>query len=219
MNIIPIKDASFDDNATLAMNEAFDHACLSLHRFGTLITVRELIAKRIIEAAKNGERDPVQTLSAVINLLTSKICRCWLLASRSPRHSLCCGRAHRVSGERKYHAHHYPTAAIPSPKRQPRSTVGIADCSNNRADSYRMVLFPVSLAASPQLASRLFPFRGRETARHLRSSSPAKSSVPGIAMASTGLIGRAACASPRTRPCRSRPWRSAHQECRGRRGR
>ena len=60
MNIIPIKDASFDDNATLAMNEAFDHACLSLHRFGTLITVRELIAKRIIEAAKNGERDPVR---------------------------------------------------------------------------------------------------------------------------------------------------------------
>jgi hypothetical protein len=60
MNIIPIKDASFDDNATLAMNEAFDHACRSLRRFGILITVRELIAKRIIEAAKNGERDPVR---------------------------------------------------------------------------------------------------------------------------------------------------------------
>ena len=60
MNIIPIKYASFDDNVTLAMDEAFDHACVSLHRFGTLITVRELIAKRIIEAAKNGERDPVR---------------------------------------------------------------------------------------------------------------------------------------------------------------
>jgi tartrate dehydratase beta subunit/fumarate hydratase class I family protein len=58
MNIIPIKDVSFDDTATLAMGEAFDHACMSLHRFGTLITARELIAKRIIEAAKSGERDP-----------------------------------------------------------------------------------------------------------------------------------------------------------------
>jgi len=60
MNIIPIKDVSFDDAATLAMGEAFDHACMSLHRFGTLITARELIAKRIIEAAKNGERDPAR---------------------------------------------------------------------------------------------------------------------------------------------------------------
>jgi hypothetical protein len=60
MNIIPIKDVSFDDTAILAMGEAFDHACVSLHRFGTLITARELIAKRIIDAAKNGERDPVR---------------------------------------------------------------------------------------------------------------------------------------------------------------
>jgi tartrate dehydratase beta subunit/fumarate hydratase class I family protein len=60
MNIIPIKDVSFDDTTTLAMGEAFDRACVSLRRFGTLITARELIAKRIIEAAKNGERDPVR---------------------------------------------------------------------------------------------------------------------------------------------------------------
>jgi tartrate dehydratase beta subunit/fumarate hydratase class I family protein len=60
MNIIPIKDVSFDDAATLVMGEAFDHACVSLHRFGTLITARELIAKRIIAAAKNGERDPIR---------------------------------------------------------------------------------------------------------------------------------------------------------------
>ncbi len=68
MNIVPIKDASFDHNATLAMNEAFDHASLSLHRFGTLITVRELIAKRIIEAAKNGERDPVRLYEQSLTL-------------------------------------------------------------------------------------------------------------------------------------------------------
>ena len=58
MNMIPIQNVAFDDAATLTMGEAFDHACKSLHRFGTLITARELIAKRIIDAAKNGERDP-----------------------------------------------------------------------------------------------------------------------------------------------------------------
>ena len=60
MNIIPIQDVSFDDTATLAMGEAFDHACKSLRKFGSAGTVREIIAKRIIEAAKNGERDPVR---------------------------------------------------------------------------------------------------------------------------------------------------------------
>jgi hypothetical protein len=49
---------SFDDAATLAMGEAFDRACVSLRRFGSLVTAREMIAKRIIGAARNGERNP-----------------------------------------------------------------------------------------------------------------------------------------------------------------
>ena len=60
MNSIPIQDVWFDDAATLTMGEAFDHACKSLHRSGILITARELLAKRIIDAAKNGERDPTR---------------------------------------------------------------------------------------------------------------------------------------------------------------
>ncbi len=60
MNVIPIQNVEFDDTATLAMGEAFDRACVSLHRFGSLITARELIAKRIIAAAKSGERDPIR---------------------------------------------------------------------------------------------------------------------------------------------------------------
>jgi hypothetical protein len=55
-----IQDVWFDDAATMAMGEAFDHACVTLHRFGISVTARELIAKRIIEAAKNGERDPAR---------------------------------------------------------------------------------------------------------------------------------------------------------------
>ena len=58
MNIIAIRNVWFDDAATLVMGKAFDQACQSLRNLGSAITVREIIAKRIIAAAKNGERDP-----------------------------------------------------------------------------------------------------------------------------------------------------------------
>jgi hypothetical protein len=58
MTIIPVRDVYFDDKATLAMGEAFDHACVALHRSGISVAVREMIAERIIWTAKDGERDP-----------------------------------------------------------------------------------------------------------------------------------------------------------------
>ena len=48
MNSIPIQNVAFDDTATSAMGEAFDQACKSLRSFRSAITVREIIAKRII---------------------------------------------------------------------------------------------------------------------------------------------------------------------------
>ena len=63
MNIVPIEYLSFDDEATLAMGTAFDQACGSLRHVACTDKVRELIAKRIIGAAKNGERDPVRLQS------------------------------------------------------------------------------------------------------------------------------------------------------------
>jgi hypothetical protein len=60
MNDIQCQNVWFDDAATLAMGEAFDQACKSLRNFGSACTVREIIAKRIIDAAKNGERDPTR---------------------------------------------------------------------------------------------------------------------------------------------------------------
>ena len=60
MNINPIRDVFFDDAATLAMGAAFDQSCKSLRQFDRAVTVREIIAKRIIAAAENGMRDPVQ---------------------------------------------------------------------------------------------------------------------------------------------------------------
>jgi hypothetical protein len=60
MPSIPIQNVAFDDAATSAMGEAFDKACKSLRSFGTACTVREIIAKRIITVATNGERDPAR---------------------------------------------------------------------------------------------------------------------------------------------------------------
>jgi hypothetical protein len=56
MTINSIQDIWFDDAATSAMGEAFDRACKSFRNFGS--AVPEIIANLIIQATKNGERDP-----------------------------------------------------------------------------------------------------------------------------------------------------------------
>ena len=66
MTVIPIQDIFFDDEATVAMGTAFDQACVALRHFTREREVRELIAKRIIEAARNGELDPFRLLSRAI---------------------------------------------------------------------------------------------------------------------------------------------------------
>ena len=48
----------FDDKALAAMIVAYDRACCSLQSSGLSPIVREMIGKQIIEAAKQGERDP-----------------------------------------------------------------------------------------------------------------------------------------------------------------
>jgi hypothetical protein len=59
-SILPFLRAErhFDDEATRLMGKAFDAACESLDDTGQPIIVREALARRIIEAAKRGERDP-----------------------------------------------------------------------------------------------------------------------------------------------------------------
>jgi len=56
--------AVFDDRVTKIMGEAFDDACKELHDTGQPPIVYEVIAKRIIDAAKNGERDPTRLRNA-----------------------------------------------------------------------------------------------------------------------------------------------------------
>ena len=56
--------AAFNDLATQAMGEAFDAACKELHDKGQPKIVYEVIARRIIDAAKRGERDPIRLRNA-----------------------------------------------------------------------------------------------------------------------------------------------------------
>ncbi len=61
--------AAFDDRVTQIMGEAFDSACQDLRDKGQPPIVYEVIAKRIIEAAKAGERDLVRLRNAALTAL------------------------------------------------------------------------------------------------------------------------------------------------------
>jgi hypothetical protein len=54
----------FDDRVTQIMGEAFDSACKDLHDTRQPEIVYEVIAKRIIDAARSGERDLVRLRNA-----------------------------------------------------------------------------------------------------------------------------------------------------------
>jgi hypothetical protein len=55
--------SAFDEYATHAMGEAFDAACAELRDNSLPELVREIIAERIVDAAKRGERDPQRLCS------------------------------------------------------------------------------------------------------------------------------------------------------------
>ena len=58
-SIVPVfRDSEFDAEATQALGKAYDIACLSLHPNGQPPVVQEILAKKIIEVAQRGERDP-----------------------------------------------------------------------------------------------------------------------------------------------------------------
>jgi hypothetical protein len=59
----------FDDYTTKIMGEAFDSVCKVLDDAGQPAIVYEVIAGRIIDAAKNGERDPDRLREAGLSAL------------------------------------------------------------------------------------------------------------------------------------------------------
>jgi hypothetical protein len=62
-------DVSFDDATMRAMGEAFDQACDALGNFGTGATVHEILARRIVEAARIGERNPNRLYRQALNAM------------------------------------------------------------------------------------------------------------------------------------------------------
>jgi hypothetical protein len=68
--IIPFfPGAAFDYDATRAMGEAFDRACHCLHDLGQPALVRDIVARRIIEVARAGERDPGELCARALQTL------------------------------------------------------------------------------------------------------------------------------------------------------
>ena len=57
---------AFEPEAIAAMSEAFEAACEVLHDAGPPEVVREIIAGRIIAAARFGERDPAHLRVAAL---------------------------------------------------------------------------------------------------------------------------------------------------------
>ncbi len=74
MPIYSAKDGVFGPEATALMGEAFDAACRELH-FPQHKWARELIAERIIAAARMGELDPVRLRMVALVGLSHRMCR------------------------------------------------------------------------------------------------------------------------------------------------
>jgi hypothetical protein len=58
MTALAVETVAFDPEATESMGLAFEKACRSVGNGKQAPLVREVIAKRIIDAASDGERDP-----------------------------------------------------------------------------------------------------------------------------------------------------------------
>ncbi len=65
-SILPLIPANtdFDDELAGLMGEAYDAACGDVADNRQPEVVREIIARRIIEAARKGERDPIRLRNA-----------------------------------------------------------------------------------------------------------------------------------------------------------
>ena len=61
------EQGAFGPEATAAMGEAFDAACNELCAVGQLQMMRELLARRIVAAARKGDLDPVHLRSAALS--------------------------------------------------------------------------------------------------------------------------------------------------------
>jgi hypothetical protein len=72
--VVPFfKDRAFEPQATAIMGAAYDKACETLHNVGQADLVKEIIAKRIVQVAQTGERDPERLCARALLALGIKI--------------------------------------------------------------------------------------------------------------------------------------------------
>jgi hypothetical protein len=70
-SVIPFfRDRGFDVEATEALGRAYDIACRSLHPNGREPAVQEFLAKKIIESAQHGERNPDRLAALALSNLS-----------------------------------------------------------------------------------------------------------------------------------------------------
>ena len=62
-------EMAFDDTTTQVMGLAFDAACTEFRDSDLTTLTREIIAERIIQAAKRGERDPERLCRVAVSAL------------------------------------------------------------------------------------------------------------------------------------------------------
>ena len=65
------QDLSFDPDGVSAVNQAYDLACQTFQNIGQLEVDREIIARGILQAAENGERDANKLCERAIHGLTA----------------------------------------------------------------------------------------------------------------------------------------------------
>lgn len=71
-SIVPFsRGRGFDAEATQNLGKAYDIACRSLHPKGRPPVFQEILAKKIIEAAQRGERDPDRLAAIALGILGS----------------------------------------------------------------------------------------------------------------------------------------------------
>jgi len=67
-----VKAGEFDEEAAQAMTAAFDAACKALRDTGQPQVVRDVIAGRIIDEARRGERDPHRLCDYALAAITRR---------------------------------------------------------------------------------------------------------------------------------------------------
>jgi hypothetical protein len=69
-SVVPLfRDTAFDAEATQALGQAYDIACRALHPKGRPPVIQDQLARKIIEAAQRGERDPERLATIALGTL------------------------------------------------------------------------------------------------------------------------------------------------------